>query len=117
MKTRSLARPGLGPRAWRDLLRLFAESFATGAVVSMALALAVFIVATQAHAEVLVSPEASGALAPTVTGAAATMASFGLVASMLVRARRALAARQRRHGRSNPLTDLERTARAAREIC
>jgi hypothetical protein len=117
MKNRSLARPGLGPRAWRDLLRLVAESFATGALVSIVLALAVFIVATQAHATVLVSPAASGVLAPTVAGAAATMASFSLAASMLVLARLSLAARRRRHGRANPLTDLERTARAAREIC
>lgn len=117
MKNRSLARPGLGPRAWRDLLRLVAESFATGALVSIVLALAVFIVATQAHAEVLASPAASGALAPTVAGAAATMVSFGLATSLLALARLARAARRRRRRCSNPLKNLERTARAAREIC
>ncbi|MGC1817748.1 MAG: hypothetical protein WA900_08840, partial [Casimicrobiaceae bacterium] len=58
VKNRSLASRGLGQRAWRDLARLLVESLATGAFVSVVLALAVFIVATQAHAATGAAPEA-----------------------------------------------------------
>jgi Ca-activated chloride channel family protein len=45
-----VAGAGIDGRAWRDILRLLAESVAAGTFVSLVLALAVFIVATQASA-------------------------------------------------------------------
>ena len=56
------ARPG----AWREILRLLLASLATGAAVSIVLALAVFMVATEAHARpaaVAGPPAAPAALA------------------------------------------------------
>jgi hypothetical protein len=60
--------PAARPGAWRDLLRLLLASLATGAAVSIVLALAVFVVATEAHAAV----PASAAPAP---AAPATLAA------------------------------------------
>ncbi|MBU6484007.1 MAG: hypothetical protein KGJ25_01225 [Betaproteobacteria bacterium] len=104
MKNRSLASRGLGPRAWRDLARLLAQSLATGAFVSVVLALAVFIVATQAHA----------AAAP----AAEAVAPVGLVDPALAVALFALAAALRRCRRQPASLDsIEQAARAARQVC
>ncbi|HSQ79787.1 MAG TPA: hypothetical protein VLU54_01390 [Casimicrobiaceae bacterium] len=104
MKNRSLASNGLGQRAWRDLLRLLVESLATGAFVSVVLALAVFIVATQAHAAV---GPAADAVAP-----------VGLVDPALALALLALAAAlRRRQRRPAALDSIEQAARAARQVC
>jgi formate/nitrite transporter FocA (FNT family) len=54
---------GAGVRnEWRYLGRLLLESIATGAFVSIVLALAVFIVATQAHAAPASADAQQGAL-------------------------------------------------------
>ena len=104
MKDRSLANQGLSPRAWRDLIRLLVESLATGAFVSVVLALAVFIVATQARAAV---GPATDALAPA-----------GLVEPALALAFLGLAAALRRRGRGRARLDsIEQAARAARQVC
>ena len=104
MKDRSLANQGLGPRAWRDLVRLLVKSLATGAFVSVVLALAVFIVATQARA-------AGGP--PTDAAAPA-----GAVEPLLALALLGLAAvlRRRQRGRAR-LDSIEQAARAARQVC
>jgi len=104
VKNRSLASNGLGQRAWRDLLRLLVESLATGAFVSVVLALAVFIVATQAHAAV---GPATDAVAP-----------VGLIDPALALALLALAAAlRRRHRGPAALDSIEQAARAARQVC
>ncbi len=104
MKDRSLANQGLGPRAWRDLVRLLVESLATGAFVSVVLALAVFIVATQARA-------AGGPPTDAATPA-------GAVEPLLALALLGLAAvlRRRQRGRAR-LDSIEQAARAARQVC
>jgi hypothetical protein len=104
VKDRSLANQGLGPRAWRDLVRLLVESLATGAFVSVVLALAVFIVATQARAA---GGPATDAAAP-----------VGVVEPLLALALLGLAAvlRRRQRGRAR-LDSIEQAARAARQVC
>ncbi len=104
MKNRSLASHGSSQRAWRDLVRLLIESLATGAFVSVVLALAVFIVATQAHAAVGPATDAVtpvGSIDP-----ALALALLALTASL----------RQRHRGPA-ALDSIERAARAAREVC
>ena len=104
MKDRSLANQGLGPRAWRDLVRLLVESLATGAFVSVVLALAVFIVATQARAA---GGPATDAAAPVgVIEPLVALALLGLAAVL----------RRRQRGRSR-LDTIEQAARAARQVC
>ncbi len=104
MKNRSLASRGLGQRAWRDLARLLVESLATGAFVSVVLALAVFIVATQAHAATGAAPEA--------------VAPVGFVDPALALALFAVAAALRRRQRQPASLDsIEQAARAARQVC
>lgn len=104
MKERSLASQGLSPRAWRDLVRLLVESLATGAFVSVVLALAVFIVATQARAAV---GPATDAVAP-----------VGVAEPLLALALLGLAAVLRRRGRGQAQLDsIEQAAHAARQVC
>lgn len=59
MKT--IAEHRLTPEAWRELARLVLASLATGALVSVVLALAVFLVATEARAAPLSAPAALAA--------------------------------------------------------
>jgi MYXO-CTERM domain-containing protein len=104
VKNRSLATHEMGHRAWRDLLRLLVESLATGAFVSVVLALAVFIVATQAHAAV---GPATDAVAP-----------VGVIDPVLALTLLALAgALRRRHRGPAALDSIELAARAARQVC
>ncbi|MGE5090352.1 MAG: hypothetical protein ACM3QY_14585 [Candidatus Levyibacteriota bacterium] len=104
MKNRSLASHGSGPRVWRDLVRLLVESLATGAFVSVVLALAVFIVATQAHAA---AGPATDAVAP-----------VGMIDPALALALLALAGALRRRQRGPAALDsIEQAARAARQVC
>lgn len=70
-----LPSPLLPPRGWRGLVRLALEGLATGLVVSVVLALAVFIVATQADAA---PPESRR---PTVVAADAHGGALRLAAS------------------------------------
>jgi hypothetical protein len=60
------------PGAWREILRLVLASLATGAVVSIVLALAVFMVATEAHAA---APATSAAAPATPAAAPAALAA------------------------------------------
>ena len=102
VKDRSLANQGLGPRAWRDLVRLLVESLATGAFVSVVLALAVFIVATQARAA---GGPATDAAAP-----------VGVIEPLLALLGLAAVLRRRQRGRAR-LDTIEQAARAARQVC
>lgn len=72
-------RPGAGP--WRELVRLILASLATGAVVSIVLALAVFMVATEASAAPRLADGTTGAArtagtAHTAGGPSATLAAI-----------------------------------------
>ena len=61
--------PAAHPGAWREVLRLLLASLATGAAASIVLALAVFVVATEAHATVPASA-ATPSTAPAALAAA-----------------------------------------------
>lgn len=73
MKT--FAQHGLAPGAWRELVRLVLASLATGAVVSIVLALAVFMVATEAHAASVPLADASQPGHTTARAATAALAA------------------------------------------
>jgi hypothetical protein len=128
-------------REWRSLARLFLESCATGMFVSLVLALAVFVVATQARAAepqpLFVSDMAStvevarssqlpnASLHRTEAGVDRSVApAFAASATLLTLGIAALAvARKHRRGAiapnplSDPLAALERAVCASRSVC